>query len=237
MRRPIVLMTFGTDVGPHPIRRLTMYRNYAEALKEGGALVLGVTDPDAAEESCALADALLLTGGADVDPVRFGEAAMPKCGKPDAWRDALELAYAKAFLAAKKPILGICRGMQVLNVALGGTLYQDIPTQLGFEHPGGSLHEIEAADGSLLEKLFGKRFTVNSYHHQCVRDLAPGCVVDAVFAEDARVVEAMHHASLPVFAYQFHPERMRGADRLTPEGPDMKPLFDAFLEAVGANMA
>ncbi len=231
MQRPVVLMTFGTDIGPHPIPRLVMYRNYAEALSESGALVLGATDPDgdAARACCAMADGLLLTGGADVDPALYGEEALPKCGKPDPWRDAMELAYARAFLAAKKPVMGICRGLQIINVALGGTLYQDIPTQLGFEHPGGSIHEVAARAGSTLARLFGERFTVNSYHHQAIGALAPGLVVDAVFAEDERVVEAVHHETLPVVAYQWHPERMRGADRLTPEGPDMKALFDQFV--------
>ena len=128
--------------------------------------------------------------------------------------------------------MGICRGLQVLNVVLGGTLYQDLPSQLGLEHPGGTVHEVEACEGSDLERLFGKRFLVNSYHHQAVRELAPGLVADAVFADDERIVEAFHHTALPITAYQWHPERMRGTERLTKEGPDMDALFRAFLDAV-----
>lgn len=232
MKKPIILMTFGTDTGGvHAIPRLTIYRNYAEALNELGAHVLGVTDPDeaAARELCEIADGLLLTGGADVAPVYYGEAAMTECGKVDTWRDETELAYAKAFLAAKKPIMGICRGMQLLNVALGGTLYQDIPAQLGYEHPHAA-HEVVASEVSELSRLFGRRFTVNSYHHQAVKTLGEGLVADAVFAEDERLVEAMHHTELPVAAYQWHPERMRGKDRMTKEGPDMEPLFKLFLD-------
>ncbi len=142
----------------------------------------------------------------------------------------MELAYAKAFLAAKKPIMGICRGMQLINVALGGTLYQDIPTQLGYEHPHAA-HEVVAREGSELSRLFGRRFTVNSYHHQAVKKLGEGLIADAVFAEDERLVEAVHHETLPVAAYQWHPERMCGKDRMTQEGPDMEPLFRQFLEA------
>ncbi len=238
MRKPIILMSCGTDVGGvHAIPRLTIYRNYAESLNELGARVLGITDSDetAAHELCELADGLLLTGGADVEPARYGEETMPECGKPDLWRDKTELAYAKAFIAAKKPIMGICRGMQVLNVALGGTLYQDISAQIGFEHPSGVTHEAVAREGSDLERLFGKRFIINSYHHQAVKELGSGLVADAVFADDERVVEAMHHTGLPIAAYQWHPERMRGQERLTKEGPDMDALFRLFLETVEKN--
>lgn len=239
MRKPIILMSFGTDVGAHPIPRLAIYRNYAESLNELGAHVLGITDPgeDAAWELCAMADGLLLTGGADVEPAHYGEQTLDACGAIDLWRDAAEFAYAKAFIAAKKPILGICRGLQVLNVVLGGTLYQDIPSQLGFEHPGGTTHEVIAREGSELERLFGKRFLVNSYHHQAVKTLAPGLVTDAAFAGDERIVEAFHHTGLPIVAYQWHPERMRGAERLTKEGPDMDVLFRRFLDAAQQSQA
>ena len=234
MRKPIILMSYGTDLGAHPIPRLTIYRNYAESLTEIGAYVLGLTDPDegAARELCGVADGLLLTGGADVEPARYGEQTLDACGKPDLWRDAAEFAYAKAFIAAKKPIMGICRGLQVLNVVLGGTLYQDLPSQLGLEHPGGAVHEVAARGGSDLERLFGSRFLVNSYHHQAVEERAPGLVADAGFASDERVVEAFHHTELPIAAYQWHPERMRGAERLTKEGPDMDALFRLFLDTV-----
>lgn len=233
MRKPIILMSFGTDSGVHPIPRLAIYRNYAESLNELGARVLGITDPgeDAARELCAMADGLLLTGGADVEPARYGEQTLDACGAVDLWRDTAEFAYAKAFIAAKKPVMGICRGLQTLNVVLGGTLYQDIPSQLGIEHPGGTVHEVTAREGSNLERLFGRRFLVNSYHHQAVKTLAPGLVADAVFAGDERIVEAFHHTELPIAAYQWHPERMRGAERLTKEGPDMEALFRLFLDA------
>ena len=233
MRKPIILMSCGTDAAPNSPPRLSVYRNYAESLNELGAHVLGITDPgeEAARELCEVADGLLLTGGVDVEPARYGEQTLDACGAIDLWRDAVEFAYAGAFIAAKKPILGICRGMQVLNVALGGTLYQDIPSQLGFEHPDGVAHEVAAREGSDLERLFGKRFLVNSYHHQAVKELAPGLVTDAVFADDERIVEAFHHTELPIAAYQWHPERMRGAERLTKEGPDMDALFSLFLDA------
>ena len=234
MRKPIILMSYGTDFGTQPLPRLAIYRNYAESLNELGAHVLGITDPgeEAARELCAMADGLLLTGGADVEPARYRERKLDACGEPDLWRDAAELAYAKAFIAAEKPVMGICRGLQVLNVALGGTLYQDIPSQLGMEHPGGTAHEVAAREGSDLERLFGKRFFVNSYHHQAVKELAPGLAADAVFADDERIVEAFHHTVLPIVAYQWHPERMRGAARPTKEGPDMDTLFRLFLDAV-----
>lgn len=234
MRKPIILMSCGTDLGANALPRLAIYRNYAESLNEAGAYVLVITDADeaAARALCGIADGLLLTGGVDVEPARYGEPTLDACGEIDRWRDAAEFAYARAFIAAKKPILGICRGMQVLNVVLGGTLYQDIPSQIGLEHPGGVAHEVDARGGSDLERLFGERFLVNSYHHQAVKALAPGLAADAVLAGDKRIVEAFHHTQLPIAACQWHPERMRGAERLTKEGPDMDALFRAFLDAV-----
>jgi len=236
MHRPIILMSFGSEPGTHALPKLTMYRNYADALREQGALVLGITDPDedAARSLCAVADGLLLTGGADLDPKLYREDPLPQCGAPDPWRDRAESAYAAAFIGAQKPILGICRGLQLLNAMLGGSLHQDLPTQLGIAHPNSSTHDVLARPGSALAEWFGPRFAVNSYHHQAIKDLAPGFVVDAVFADDERVIEAVHHETLPISAYQWHPERMRGADRSTPVGPDMGPLFAAFVAQCAA---
>lgn len=228
-RKPILCMTTATDIASNSLKRLVTYQNYAQAFIDQGAVVLCVsdTDPNSAQQLCQFADGLFLTGGADVSPALYGEKTQDCCGVLDPWRDDVELAYGRVFLEAKKPVFGICRGFQMLNVLLGGTLYQDIPAQLGRQHTYNSIHEAAAVPGSILEKLFGAHFSVNSFHHQAIRTLAPG-LIPLAFSEGGTIVEAFHHTSLPVLAVQWHPERMTGTERLTSDGPDMAPLFQYF---------
>ncbi len=229
-KKPIILMTLATDTGLYGLTRVATYRNYAESFAAQGAAVLGVTDPDpdTAAQLAAMADGLFLTGGVDVDPSLYGETAIPECGRLDPWRDGVEAAYWKAFWDAGKPIFGICRGLQVINVLLGGTLYQDLPAQLGLEHPHNTIHTVRAMEGTFLREAFGAEFTVNSFHHQAVKDLADGLEVCAA-SMGGQVVEAFRHKTRPILAVQWHPERMT-VDRLTKEGPDMGPLFRHFVE-------
>lgn len=230
-KKPLILMTGSADVSQRGLRRVSYYKNYPEALESHGAVVLNVSACDAgtAEGLAALANGLFLVGGGDIEPRRYGEERHPLCGEPEEGRDELEFPLVRAFLEAGKPILGICRGLQVLNVALGGTLWQDIPEQMGLSHPGDSVHPVRTAEGSLFRRLFGEEFSVNSYHHQGVKDLAPGLVPGA-WDETGRIVEAFSHETLPIWATQWHPERMTGRERLTGEGPDMAPLFQFFCE-------
>ena len=146
----------------------------------------------------------------------------------DPWRDQVESVYSNVFLQAGKPIFGICRGFQMLNVMLGGSLYQDIPSEMGLQHMYNSIHSVTTTDGSVLDVLFGSCIYVNSFHHQAIQTLAPG-LTPLAFSENGAIVEAFQHTTLPVLAVQWHPERMTGDDRLTPEGPDMAPLFHHFI--------
>ena len=145
-------------------------------------------------------------------------------------RSAFEAPLFRAFLAREKPILGICRGCQMINVLLGGTLYRDLTSQLGFVHSNGEIrHPLFAEEGSVLAQLFGREFRVNSTHHQAVKDLAPGLHVTGRSIEG--IVEAFEHDTLPILATQFHPERLTGAlwdDRT----PDFAPYFRHFIEMV-----
>jgi len=229
-KKPIILMTGATDTGLYGLTRLVTYRNYAESFSAQGAVVLGVNDPDpdTVAQLTELADGLFLTGGVDVDPALYGEAVLPECGKLDPWRDRLEAAYWKGFYEANKPVFGICRGLQVINVLMGGTLYQDLPAQLGLEHPHNTIHPVQAMEGTFLRETFGEEFTVNSFHHQAVKDLAEGLEVCAT-SMGGQIVEAFRHKTRPILAVQWHPERMT-VDRLTKEGPDMAPLFRRFVE-------
>lgn len=230
-QRPLILMTGSADVSQRGLRRMHYYKNYPEALETHGAVVLHVSHCDAvsARQLAQLSDGLYLPGGGDIEPLRYGEVPHPLCGKPEEGRDELEFTLGQAFLEAQKPILGICRGLQVLNVLLGGTLWQDIPDQAGLVHPDNSVHRVKTEAGSLFRRLFGVEFPVNSYHHQAVKGLASSLVPEA-WDESGRLIEAFSHKTLPIWAVQWHPERMTGRERITKEGPDMAPLFRFFCD-------
>lgn len=175
-------------------------------------------------------DGLLLAGGGDMEPARFGQA---DCGSReiDPARDRAELALLDAFCAAGKPVLAICRGLQVVNVWLGGDLIQDlgplVPRHRREE--GDQIHPVRAGEGSLLRRLYGPAFAVNSAHHQALGRLGRGLSA-AARAEDG-TVEAAEHESLPLIAVQFHPERMTGALARV-DTVDGGPIFRAFLDMV-----
>lgn len=183
-------------------------------------------------------DGLVLHGGADVCPRSYGEEPLRSEWEGDAVRDAYEIALVHAFRAADKPVLGICRGIQVLNVALGGTLHQDLTTQLDtpVHHRDAGLydrnrHAIDVVEGTLLAKLVGRsgRHLVNSVHHQAVRVLAPGTVVEATSELDG-VVEALrvHDGGPWAYGVQWHPE-FYGSDDA--DLLDTMTVRSAFLEA------
>lgn len=178
---------------------------------------------------------LLLTGGADINPRRYGESPQPETQKPDDARDELEIDLLGEALALDLPVFAICRGMQLLNVHLHGTLTQHLPSTAVHEQrnpdeiPGHhrSAHSIDVLGGTLLAQIVGEgKHSVNSRHHQAVRNLAPGAIASAV--SDDGVIEAME---LPtkrfVLAVQWHPE-----DRIESSWEDSK-LFEAFATAAG----
>lgn len=157
-------------------------------------------------EYCGMADGLLLSGGYDVDPAYFGETAPDGCElKIQPERDTAELGLFSAFFAADKPILGICRGMQLINVAAGGSLIADIPLQTGGDHMDRT-HRVDFEPGSRLFDLLGASVQTNSFHHQAVKDAGSGIVICGR-SEDG-IAEAIEHKERPVFGVQFHPERM-----------------------------
>ena len=169
------------------------------------------------------ADLLLLPGGGDVHP-RFYGRALGGAADIDEARDKRELALVDEFLRAGKPVVGICRGLQLLNVYFGGTLHQHI---LGHAQVCGRdhLHVVHAAPG-LLRALYGTRCTVNSAHHQAVETLGDGLQILACAPDGT--VEAIAHESLPVFAVQWHPERLCGAFTRS-EAVDGAKLLSALL--------
>lgn len=144
--------------------------NYANALEGSGLEGLFSLDISQAEEC----DGLLLPGGGDIDPARYGQ--LPAGSEaPDLQRDAAELELVSRFLAWGKPMLGICRGVQLLNVALGGNLIQDLPTVSYHRRDperGDRVHTVSAGEGTFLSSLYGREFAVNSAHHQALGRLA-----------------------------------------------------------------
>ena len=173
-------------------------------------------------------DGLILCGGGDIEPSRYGQE-MNGSFPPDLPRDEAEFALIEAYMAAGKPILGICRGMQMLNVALGGDMIQHLPDGCRTFHCGreDKVHPVRAAEGSVLYQLYGKLFAVNSYHHQAVggmgRDLIPTAWTES------GVVEALEHTSLPILGVQYHPERTTG-DLRRVDTVDGGPFLAHFLD-------
>lgn len=146
----------------------------------------------------------LVTGGADVEPSLYGRERQAECGVPDPERDDLDLAIVHEAVARKMPVLGICRGIQAINVALGGTLLQHVD-HAHKGRPSEVIHEVTIAPGSLLSRvLHCERAKVNSLHHQAVENLGVGLRAAAT-APDG-IVEAVEHGQVPLLAVQWHPE-------------------------------
>jgi gamma-glutamyl-gamma-aminobutyrate hydrolase PuuD len=181
-------------------------------------------------------DGLVLQGGADVSPMTYGETAARPEWSGDRARDVYELELLHEFVDAGKPVLGICRGCQLLNVAFGGTLYQDVATNLPGTQPhvhedyDAHRHAIVFPQGSSLGKMFPnqQRPVVNSIHHQAVKDLGRDIHVEAISDPDG-IVEAIRYQRAPfVMGLQWHPEfhRAKGTELL-----DCTPVLDEFLRA------
>jgi len=224
MRVVIAMPRMSTD--PEPT---VAQSKYIESLARAGAGMLWVelNDPEQAVQDALTCDGLLLPGGGDMDPKFYGQARIPACGEPNLLRDAAEPLLLRAFLAADKPVLGICRGIQVMNAVLGGDLYQDIKP---FEHlphndHWAKVHTVTVRRGTLLSRILGQdTVLVNSQHHQAVDRVAPGFTL-AALSEDG-IVEAIEKPDARFcLGVQWHPEWLSDAD------PAMQGLFDAFVNA------
>jgi putative glutamine amidotransferase len=203
----------------------------------GGAPVVlpPAGDERVAESVIQSLDGLLLSGGSDLDPGYYGEEPVPELGVTLPERDAFEMALVRVALRRGMPVFGICRGMQVLNVAFGGTLYQDLPSQWErdlLKHRQATpkwqpTHEVRIEVGSYIASVMGRKMVkVNSYHHQGIRVLAEGLVVTGRSTDG--VIEAVEASDLSerwLLGVQWHAEAMRGA------GPQQESLFEAHVSA------
>lgn len=215
MRKPLIALTPAHDTDNNDIK---MRPTYLRALKAAGAIPVVLPLEASEEELKQLAsefDGFLFTGGPDVHPFLFGEETQAHCGNVSVERDQMELALLPLVMELKKPVLGICRGIQVLNIALGGNIWQDIPSQIKNDFPIAHSqpfyynipsHSVVLSQGTLLARISGKRnIKVNSMHHQAVKDLAPGLVASA-YSPD-RLIEALEMPGYPFFVgVQWHPE-------------------------------
>jgi len=212
-------------------------RSYIASILLGGGLPCPIpvcADTALAEAYVEGIDGLLFTGGKDIDPAFYGEEPALGLGLIDAERDAWEISLFKEAYKAGIPVFGICRGHQLINVAMGGSLVQDLaqaklealphyPKELPMDRLD---HHIDVYEDSLLRAVFGKaKLRVNSFHHQAVKVMAPGLKATAAAADG--VIEGFESAdgSRFILGVQFHPEA------LTAKFPEFVPLFGAFIEA------
>lgn len=180
-------------------------------------------------------DGLLLPGGWDLNPSRYGQpnrGSMMICNEVD----ALQFSILEEFITRRKPVLGICRGHQLINVRFGGTLIQDIPTYARHFHAENEpdrVHLCEAGEGCWLAEMYGTRYFGNSSHHQAVDRLGEGLRIDSRCIDDG-VVEALHHETLPLYGVQWHPERTCLAFSRDDTVNGLK-VFDFFCRACGGD--
>lgn len=204
-------------------------------LKAGGSPVVVpvITDPEVLSSLLARLDGLIMTGGGDINPLYCGEQPIPQLGEGSTLRDQYDLTLLRLAANRQIPIFGICRGHQLINLAYGGTLYQDIHVQrkeATLKHSQSlpreeASHSVAFKKGCRLEKLFGSRTAVNSFHHQAIKEVAPGFEATAFSADG--IVEAIE-STVPyrqITAVQWHPEAMAAAG-----DPGMLKLFANFIE-------
>lgn len=201
----------------HPGNNSSTRMTYTNSvIKAGGTPVLipVTTDSVVLKDILDRVDGLLLIGGGDIHPSYYGEEAVPELGEVDSLRDVYDIALIQMAHDMKMPMFGVCRGEQLINVAFGGTLYQDIPSQ----HPDTTIrhrqkepgieatHCVGFVDGSILCDVIGqKELMTNSFHHQAVKDIAPGFRISA-WSSDS-IPEAIESAEgKPIWGVQFHPE-------------------------------
>jgi len=232
--KPIIGITCSYDWNKGYFR---INRAYVTAIERAGGvpIILPSISPDNVREIVGIVDGVLLSGGVDIDPHLYGEKPIHKMGKIDPDRDLFEIELTKEVLRRELPLLAICRGIQVLNVAAGGTLYQDIESQVkgSIKHkwhtpsgldapPSYPTHIVKIKAGSMLHKIFGKQeLRVNSFHHQAVKDVGKKFIATA-WAED-EVIEAIEYTgSSFILGVQWHPEWMMNSE--------MMKIFEEFVK-------
>ena len=214
---------------------VNLLNTYSGAIESAGGLPIVIPYTDNEEtlmKYAELCDGFLFSGGCDIEPSRFGEQTKETCGNIQKRRDYLEFTIFRMVFEKKKPIMAICRGIQVINVALGGTLYQDIPTEIPSEIPHRQKeprtepsHEVKILSDTPLMELIGKeRMPANSFHHQAIKALGKGLEVMAL-ADDGVIEAVYYNGENYILGYQWHPERLSKFEN------GNRTLFDDFINA------
>ena len=214
------------------ISRSGVNTDYFDAVIQSGGTPVMIPmsrDKEAIRDALSVCDALILTGGVDIDPVHYNQPIHRLCGEVDQYRDAFEYLLLDAAMELDLPILGICRGNQMINVYFGGSLYQDVTlknpeviqhAQVGSRGYGSQY--IQVKKGSFLYDILGNEAYVNSYHHQAIDSVADDFVVTATAIDG--VIEAIEHKEKKIYGVQFHPEVMHRND------DKMLAIFQEFIE-------
>lgn len=223
MKKPVILLTGGPAYDPylHAESRM-LNKTYTTAIAAADGIPIMDLDNNAPNDYLDFADGCIFTGTHEFNPDSLYDMQPLQ-------RDRIEREHKmmRAFAKAGKPILGICQGMQQVNCAFGGDLQGNFKLEGGVEHYLIS-HKIKTASGTLINRLFGDDFFVNSIHNVKVKTLADGFKVSAVSPDG--VIEAYEHETLPIYCFQWHPERMRGDFPDMPYGPNTDILFKTFVE-------
>lgn len=235
MHRPLIGITSFKTEDQYPIFKLNA--DYVEAVyKAGGIPVImpQTTDLEVCKKFAETLDGLIIPGGADVSPMFYGEQPVKEVTYIRADNDRFEFEILKLCLEAKKPILGICRGMQLINVAFGGTLWQDIPSQIpdAMGHLQDSslrnepFHTVNLEEGSRIAKIVGAdSVDTTTYHHQCIKDLAEGLKVTGKTSDG--IIEVVEGTESDIIAVQWHPEG------LACKNEGILNLFKTLVESAG----
>jgi putative glutamine amidotransferase len=231
--RPLIGITIGYSTQSHEF--FTLRDDYVRAVEKAGGLpmVLAPGRPEDAAELLARLDGMVLTGGADVEPGLYGEEPHETVTRVIPERDAFEIALCREAVRRDHPLLAICRGHQVLNVATGGTLIQDIPSQVAGarDHDPDrerweTAHEVRILPRTRLREILGaETIDVNSFHHQAVRELGQGLVISAASMADGVIEGVEAPGRRMVLGVQWHPEAFW--DR----AQGFQPLFEALVKA------
>ncbi|WP_288981017.1 gamma-glutamyl-gamma-aminobutyrate hydrolase family protein [uncultured Parvimonas sp.] len=217
-------------------RRSYVNQDYVEAVLRAGAIPFIIPfneDLEATREMVEKVDGIILSGGHDVNPYYYGEDPMLKIGELFPERDVFDMELYKTAIELKKPIFGICRGYQIINVINGGTLYQDL-SYADFvkikhdqvDNPTQATHFVELEEGTFLKNILGEKYKVNSFHHQILKDVAPGFKVVAKSSDG--VIESIEKITEDSFVIgvQWHPEMLSASNEKSQE------IFNEFVKKV-----
>lgn len=196
---------------------LYCYENYFKAFGDEAIVFMIDQDFKKINYYSDFFDGLVITGGCDINPTFYCEKPLNENDDFFSRLDDFEITLIKSFYKKNKPILGICRGLQIINVCFGGSLYQDINSELNLNHnpfdydenknDQDFVHKVNFNDDGLLQNIFGKEYGVNSYHHQAIKKLADGFLIEA--SSDDGIIEAIS-LKKDIIAVQWHPEKLLG---------------------------